>query len=329
MHRTRKVALGLAGLLGTAIAAGFGVLMLAFPRVQAPASLKVEATPARLERGRYLAHAVAVCMDCHGTRDWSRLSGPMVEGSAGRGGEVFGANLGLPGTFVARNLTPAHLGSWTDGELLRAITEGISRDGRPLFPLMPHPNYGRMDREDALSLVAYLRSLPSQPEPAIPVTQANFPFSLILRTIPRPAAFEPMPPPADRVAYGAYLTRMASCADCHTPMERGKALPGLDFAGGNRYPLPTGGSVGAVNITSDEETGIGRWSEDQFVARFKSMLPEKLPARNEGPFNTLMPWSQYAQMTEEDLRAIYAYLRTVPPVRRAVERFEAPKAEQR
>ncbi len=321
----KKVVFGLSAVMILGVGGAVATLLLAFPKASPPEALKVESTPVRLERGRYLAHAVAVCMDCHGTRDWTRLSGPMVPGSEGRGGEVFGPALGLPGTFVARNLTPAHLGTWSDGELLRAITEGISRDGRPLFPIMPHPSYGRMDREDVLSVIAYLRSLPSQPEPTIPETTAKFPFSLILRTIPAPAAFEKLPQKIDKVAYGAYLTRTAACADCHTPMDKGKPLPGLDFAGGNRYPLPGGGAVRAMNITPDVATGIGAWSEDQFVQRFKNMLPEKLPTRHEGPFNTLMPWSQYAQMTEEDLRAIYAYLRTVPAVQLGVERYEAPK----
>ncbi len=321
MKRITKILVGVLGVGGTLVGIGFTVLFTAFPPRSKPGERRVEATPARLARGAYLSHAVALCMDCHSGRDWSRLSGPLVPGSEGRGGEIFGRELGLPGVFPARNLTPTHLGRWTDGEVLRAFTEGISKGGYPLFPIMPHPNYGRMSREDALSIVAYVRSLPAQPEPPLPPRATDMPMTLILRMIPQAARFREVPPASNKVAYGEYLTTMASCADCHTPMEKGKPLPGLAFAGGQAYPLPKGGLVRASNLTPDPLTGIGSWTEDQFVARFKSMVPEKLPSVEAGAFNTLMPWSQYAAMEETDLRAIYAYLRTLPAVTRKVEKF--------
>jgi len=99
--------------------------LVRYPRVASPPTVLIHATDAIIERGRYLANHVAVCMDCHSTRDWDAFSGPIVPGTEGAGGERFGKELGFPGTFYAANITPAGLSQWSDGEILRAIASNI------------------------------------------------------------------------------------------------------------------------------------------------------------------------------------------------------------
>jgi cytochrome c553 len=126
------------------------------------------------------------------------------------------------------------------------------------------------------------------------------------------------------VAYGRYLSMIASCADCHTPAEKGEPVPGMDYAGGFEFKFP-GGTVRSLNITPDPETGIGIWTKEDFVARFKAFADsasQNVPVTmNE--FNTPMPWIMYAGMSDEDLGAIYTYLRTLKPVKNQVEKFTA------
>lgn len=129
-----------------ALAAGGGAAYLyaRYPAVPPAEALTIHATPAMLARGQYLFEHVSLCVDCHSTRDWSKYGAPVMPGTIGKGGDLYGRNIGLPGDFYARNITPAGLGGWSDGEIVRAMTTGVSRDGEPLFPIMPYPRYGRM-----------------------------------------------------------------------------------------------------------------------------------------------------------------------------------------
>ena len=147
---------------------------------------------------------------------------------------------------------------------------GVSRDGTPLFPLMPYPHYGMMAEDDVHAALAYVRSLKAIENNNIPERQLNFPLNLIVRTIPKPATPQQRPPVSDQLAYGRYMLRSALCADCHTPIDdRGTPLPGMDFAGGMEF-LETGYRSRSANITPDADTGIGTWTEQQFIDRFKS-----------------------------------------------------------
>ena len=116
----------------------------------------------------------------------------MVE--AGRGkGWIFPVELGLPGAVTAPNITPDRetgIGAWTDGEKIRAIREGISRDGRVLFPMMPYPNFRMMSDEDVYAIVAYMNTLPAVRNP-LPVTKIDFPVSLMIKSVPQPAGIGP------------------------------------------------------------------------------------------------------------------------------------------
>jgi mono/diheme cytochrome c family protein len=138
---------------------------------------------------------------------------------------------------------------------------------------------------------------------------------------PAPALPEKAPDPSDRLAHGKYLTTIASCASCHTKMERGRPVPGMAFAGGLEFHMRSGGVQYSSNITPDPETGIGRWTVEQFVARFKMIADaDEASLALNGRKNTEMPWRDYGGMNTDDLTAIFTYLQTVPAVRHAVPR---------
>jgi len=294
----------------------------ALPKVGDAPEMKIEITPERIERGSYLANHVMICMDCHSTRDWTLFSGPPVPGTEGKGGEKFDQSMDFPGTYVAANITPANLKEWTDGEIFRAITAGVSKDGRPLFPIMPHPNFGQLDEEDIKSVIAYIRSLPAI-ENETEASTSDFPMNFIIHTIPKAAQLAPMPDKSDKVAYGKYLVTAASCFNCHTNEIKGEIV-GEPFAGGREFKFPDGSILRSSNITP-HATGIGNWSEDVFTLKFRQYADTSYQYQKvePGQFQTLMPWTMYGKMTEEDIRAVYAYLKTVEPVENTVERYTA------
>lgn len=294
------------------------------PSVGNPPDIKVELTAERIERGKYLANNVMVCMDCHSTRDWSFFSGPPLAGTEGKGGEVFDQKIGFPGKYIASNITPYNLGNWTDGEIFRAITSGVSKDGRALFTIMPHPNYGKLDENDIKSVIAYLRTL--EPiEHNSEISQSDFPMNFIINTIPQKAELKPMPPKSDIINYGKYLVTASACNDCHTKQEKGKFV-GEPFAGGFEFKFNDGTVVYSANITP-HPTGIGNWTKEQFVNRFKMYADTSYSQLKivQGEFQTVMPWTMYSHMTIEDIEAIYAYLMTLNPVDNSVIRFTPHK----
>ena len=292
---------------------GLTYVTFALPDVGPAPVMKINATAAQIEHGRYLASHVALCVDCHSTRDFSKRTGPMVAGTEGKGGEGFLREQGFPGNFYAPNLTPDHLGSWTDGELYRAITTGVSRDGHALFPVMPYKNFAQMSPDDIRDVIAYLRSLPPIRHD-VPASEPDFPMNFIINTLPAQRQAGTRPPTRDPIAYGQYVTTFASCGECHTQRDgQGNLIPGRDFAGGRSFPLPTG-TVYSANITPDK-TGIGSWTRDAFIARFKGYADGSTPPEvHNGEPNSIMPWTMYAGMSEQDLGAIYDYLHSLKPI---------------
>jgi hypothetical protein len=287
--------------------------------------IKVEVTPERVEKGKYLANHVMVCMDCHSKRNWQLYSGPPEEGTLGKGGEVFDQKMGFPGSFSSANITPFKLKDWSDAEIYRAITSGVKRDGQAMFPIMPYPYYGTLDTEDVYSIIAYLRSIPSiesDPPPSV----AAFPMSIILNTIPGPAVPGQKPPASDTVKYGEYLVKAAGCVECHTPAKHGQIIKELAFTGGREFQFPDGMLISS-NLTPDPETGLGKWSREAFINRFHAYDPMVYPPMSiqQGIIQTVMPWTMYAGMTESDLASIYAFLQTLPPVKNRVEKFKRTK----
>jgi hypothetical protein len=318
-----KILGALVALAAVVIAGGLLYFFTKYPDVAPAETVTVARTPERIARGKYLSEHVTGCVVCHAERDWSVFAAPVVAGTSGKGGQRFGFGL-EPFVLYAKNLTPAGLGEWTDGEVIRAMTTGVSRDGTALFPLMPYPRFAKLAREDVEAIVAYLRTLPPVASPPEPARSLNFPLPLIVRTIPTAASHRPVPPPSNRVAYGEYMINAALCADCHTPIDaQGAPLPGMDFAGGMVFTPNGTGLVRSANLTPDAGTGIGTWTESQFVDKFRAFRGAP-PRRLEGAERdqqTEMPWMDYAGMTDDDLAAIYAYLRSLKPVVNRVEKF--------
>jgi mono/diheme cytochrome c family protein len=288
------------------------------PKVAPPQQIQIDLNAERFARGKYLAETVSSCVDCHSERDWTKLSGPVKPGTEGKGGQLYDEREDVPGQLYARNITPMGLSTWTDGEILRALTEGINKQGEALFPLMPYTNLAQLSRDDLYAIITYVRTL-KPIENEIPKKHINFPVSLFVLAAPQPATLrETTPDPSNPVEYGKYMVTAASCIECHTPREKGELVKGMEFAGGNRFVMPNGGTVRSANITPDLETGIGNWSEDTFVQRFKTFQAVNVGERD---FNTSMPWSEYANLEEKDLRAMYAYLRSLPAVKNTVVRW--------
>ncbi len=317
-----RAMLGVLGTLIVILAGGFAWLALRKPAMAPPSSIKVEATPARLSRGKELFEKIANCEDCHSQRDISKFAAPTIPGTTG-GGFEFPVELGFPGKVASANITPdpeTGLGAWTDGEKIRAIREGVSRDGRALFPLMPYTYFRSMSDEDVYSVVAFMNSLPPIKK-RMPRTELNFPVNLLIKGAPRPVD-GPVPEPdrSNRLKYGKYLVTMANCVVCHTPEDKGQLVESQLFAGGREFRVGNF-QVLSANITSDAETGIGAWSEEKFVNKFINYRPfaeGTPPVATQANF-TLMPWMAFARLPEEDLKAIYAHLRTIPAKNNKVE----------
>jgi mono/diheme cytochrome c family protein len=304
-------------------ACGLAYLYLRNPARVPPSAIKVAMTPERIARGKFIFQNLSDCDGCHSERDFARVGGPVVESGRGRGNVMSGLLNGLPGTVVAPNITPdpeTGIGNWTDGEKIRAIREGVDRDGRALFPLMPYTGYRNLSDEDVESLVAYLNSLSPVKNP-LPRTQLDFPVFLFIKGVPQPAGRVPSPDRSDKLKYGQYLVSLGGCMDCHTPAEKGQPIPGKELAGGQLFAT-TVGRVVSANITPDLETGIGKWSEEYFLKKFydyKEYAAGAAPkAVGPGAF-TLMPWLAFSQLPPEDLGAVYAFLRTIKPVHNPVE----------
>ncbi|MBM3803053.1 MAG: cytochrome c [Acidimicrobiia bacterium] len=304
---------------------GFAYLYFRNPATASPSSVRIEPTEARLARGKYLYHYIGACGDCHSERDFTRFGGPVVEGREGVG-FVFPPEMEFPGTVVAPNITPdkdTGIGSWSDGEIIRAVREGIGRDGKALFPLMPYADFRKMSDDDVYALVAYLRTLPPVKNP-LPRSRINFPVSMFIKSAPQPAGHVLPVDRSNTLKYGEYLVTLGGCGGCHTPTQKGEPLPGKRLAGGEVFRTSMG-TVLSANITPDKDTGIGKWSERDFLNKFyqyRRYVEQGSPKVGPEGF-TLMPWLPFCQLPKEDLKAIFAFLKTQAPAYNAVETHPA------
>jgi mono/diheme cytochrome c family protein len=272
-----------------------------------------DATPSHLARGEYLVRGVLGCLDCHSEHDWKAPGGALVAGREGAG-QIFPGE-GFPGRIVAANLSSDRdtgVGAWTDDQLARAIREGIGHDGRALFPLMPYSNFKVLSDEDLAAVVVYIRSIPAMRNP-LPATEIIFPVKYLIRGVPQPLT-QPVQAPdlSTPERRGQYLVTLASCADCHTPAVNGQPEADKAFAGGMELKGPWG-DVQSANITPDK-TGISYYDEKTFIEAMRTgtVMGRKL--------NPIMPWDGYRHMTDDDLKSIFAFLKTVKPVENRVKR---------
>ena len=257
-----------------------------------------------LERGAYLTNSILACGNCHTPQD---RGGP-IAGMGHAGGTVFDEE---PFTAYAPNITPdpkTGIGTWTDGQIGKAIREGVRPDGSIIGPPMPVAFYRSISDRDLAALIAYLREMPAV-ENVVPRS---------VYRIPLPAAYGPpvrgVPdvPHDDRLRYGAYLATIGHCLECHTPRTPQGPDEARAGAGGMSFPGPWGVSVSA-NITQDPVTGIGTWTDSQIRAAItRGVRPDGtrlLPP---------MAYNHYAAMTDEDIDALVAWTRTLKPVRNAI-----------
>jgi mono/diheme cytochrome c family protein len=283
------------------------------PEEKSPAP---SAEQTRLERGRYLVENVAHCFFCHSELDWTAEGAPPKPGRAGAGAVFPDEN--IPFLLVASNITPdpeTGIGQWSDEDLGRAVREGVGRDGRRLFPMMPYELYRGMSDEDLAAVIAYLRSVPSV-RSELAKTELPEPVKEMLP--PHQPVAQPVPPPdaLDPVKRGAYLAQIAECAACHTPVDHQKMQPimVLAFAGGLEFKGPWG-LLHSPNITMDA-SGIAHYDEALFLQVMKT---GNVGGRK---LNSIMPWGYTRHMTDDDLKAVFAFLKTLPPVAHRVDNTE-------
>lgn len=311
MKIVKKVLIGLLALVTLAVLGVVTKFYVMLPKARAAQNMTAPNTPQAIERGRYLANHVAVCTGCHSKVDEAKPGEPVVDGHLGEG-RVFPEIPGFPGVIRAPNITPdkeTGLGNWTDGEIVRAIREGIGKDGRVLFPMMPYKSFAAtLSDEDVLSIVAYLRSLPPiKNDPGR--MQVNFPVSMFIRAVPEPVTKPAAGAPPDGVERGNWLLTLGNCHDCHDAFnERREPIPGKELSGGTMMELPGKGKVYAANITSDKATGIGSYTDDDLLR----VLNEGIGKSGRQLYG--MPWWYYRGMTDTDKRALIAALRQVKPV---------------
>jgi mono/diheme cytochrome c family protein len=254
-----------------------------------------------VERGAYLVNTIMTCNNCHTPMG---PGGPRMD-VALSGGLTFDAP---PFKVTAPNITPdkeTGIGSWNDEELKQTLRTGVAPNGVPLAPVMPTDFYGAISDSDMDAIVAYLNTIkPVHNQVAPPVYRMAFGHEVF------PGSEKPIEDEGgtDQVKRGFYLATIGHCMECHTPMERGKHEWGERMgAGGQQFPGPWGVSL-SRNITSDPVHGVGAWSD----AELKRAITQGI-SRDGSKLNGPMGYGFYAKMTDADLAAVIAWVRTLPP----------------
>ena len=318
----RRILKGLGILIGALVVLIIGLVVFvqltwdrpvsrAAPQMIAPKDAQTVA------QGEYLYKYTLNCWGCHGSQGSKSPDEPQAGGL-----EFDMTEIGPPGGFgyvYASNVTPdsaTGIGDWSDGELVRALREGLDPEGHLIFVIMEAEWWKGLSDEDVLALVAYMRSLPPVRN-AVPANRPSFALEALqaLGVVkPQPAITAPVvaPPRGATAEYGEYLVHNASmCVGCHTPRDPNTGQFDLTrpFAGG-LFAFPEEGfTTTGSNLTPDEATGIGDWTEEQFMTGMTTGL------RPDGtvmlPF---MPWPSYSRWTEDDLRAVWLYVRSLEPI---------------
>lgn len=276
-------------------------------------SLKVTSTPERVERGKQLS--AMLCNDCHLNSNTGKLTGREM------------AEVSQFGRVYSRNITndPEHgIGKMTDGQLAFLLRTGIRPDGR-FLPIMA--KLQKMSDEDLQSVIAFLRS-DNEWVKADATENIDSKYSFLTKVLTTVKLIQPMPfyksvsepDTTNQVKWGEYVSLYrVECYTCHSAdfttddfihPEKSKRF----FGGGNKFEMPDGSIIHSMNLTMDEETGIGRWTEEEFVKAVKTgIVPNGQPA-------VRPPMKPYAYLTDGEAKAIYAYLKTIPKINNKVER---------
>ena len=255
-----------------------------------------------IERGDYLVNGLMTCGNCHTPR------GP---------GGVYDLSRQLSGgpqtwdeeSFKVKgaNITPdlqTGIGKWSSADIRKLLVTGFRPDGTQIAPMMPYGFYKVLTTADVDALVAYLKSVPAVRSAVEPPIYKSALTSSTPQGAEKAMAEADMVDPARR---GFYLVTIAHCMECHTPLVNGRH----DFAqlgkGGQVFKGPFGVTV-SRNITAHGTAGLGAWSDDEIKAVISKGV------RKDGTqLKPPMAFQSYARMTAQDLSAIVAYLRTVPP----------------
>ncbi|MFL5385801.1 MAG: c-type cytochrome [Longimicrobiaceae bacterium] len=304
--RSARVLGGMAASLLAAAAGGCGGGHVPLPQL---ATSTVGDTTGLLQRGEYLVRNVSVCGHCH-SGDPRNSDGPLS------GGRAF-TNWRL-GTIRAANLTPddaTGLGRWSEAEIVRAIRNGQDREGHLLAPVMPYEWLSEMGDRDALAIAAYLKRQPPVRNEVDSDPNAVLGAAKLFFLHPARSGNSTPPPRAPTAEYGRYLSTVALCADCHTPRGGLQQRPNRRRMFAGDASPPKGFPANPANLTPDEGTGIGRWSEADFLRTLRTGVNPRGDS-----LHAFMPWREYRRMTDDDLRAVYRYLRTLPPIRNEVPR---------
>lgn len=276
-------------------------------RFEAPyPNIHASKDPAVIERGRYLATGAAHCGECHGA-----APGTGVE----RRERPFagGAEFQLPvGVFRVPNITTdteTGIGRYTDPEIARLLRYGVRPDGKQVLPFMPFAN---LSDEDLTAIISYLRT--QKPvRNQVKDHEVNALGKVVLAYVLSPKGpsrpLQKSVPRGPTAEYGRYLTHdVGNCVMCHTKVDlRTGEFAAAPFSGGALHPAERDPSLQFVapNLTPHPRDGwMEGWTEQAFVARFRGGRVHA---------DSPMPWEAFRNMTEDDLRAIYRYLRTLPP----------------
>lgn len=276
-------------------------------------TLKMASTPERVEKGRQLS--AMLCNGCHLNPNTGKLTGRKMD------------EVSMFGAVYSRNITndPEHgIGKYTDGQLAYLLRTGIRPDGR-FLPVMA--KLQKMSDEDLQSIIAFLRSDNAWVQ-ADKTENVNSKYSFLTKFLTNMKMIKPMPfyksiPEPDTtnaVKWGEYVSLYrVECYTCHSAdfttddfinPEKSKGF----FGGGNKFENPDGSKIYSRNLTMDEETGIGRWTEEDFIKAVKTgIVPNGQPALR-------TPMVPFVYLSDSEVKAIYAYLKTVPKIKNQVER---------
>lgn len=278
-------------------------------------SIKVDVTPERVRRGTKLASML--CRNCHYNDATNKFSGRELT-EAPQFGKIYSANI--------TQHPDVGIGKWSDGDIIYLLRTGLKPNGQYIPPYMPKLTH--ISDEDLSSIVAFLRSDNNwvHPDATIkPLSQPSFLTKFLvtigaIKPFDYPSSPIPEPDTTDDIKWGKYIALYQfECFSCHskdfaknnyfTPEES----PGF-FGGGNKMFNQEGKEIYSLNLTMDKNTGIANWTEDQFVTAVKSgIVPNGEPALRS-------PMQPYANLTDKEVRAIYKYLKTIPPINNKVER---------
>ena len=266
------------------------------------ATIAAASAQAPVERGKYLVNTILTCQNCHTPK--GERGAPIYERDLSSGLEFDEP----PFKVTASNITQdkeTGIGNWSNADIEKALRKGERPNGVKLAAIMPFDFYEIMTPSDMSAVIAYLKSVkPVKQTVPDPVYRIALP-----RHIPPGAekAFTEADM-ADKVKKGFYLVTIGHCMECHTPMgPKGREFDTSYGKGGFEFPGPWGKSV-SRNITSHKEKGIGAWSD----AEIKRAITDGV-SRDGSRLKPPMGYEFYKNMTGDDLDAIVAYLRTVPP----------------